>query len=147
MQSIILGIHILLAVTLVGLILIQKGKGADFAASFGGGSGASQTVFGSQGSGSFITKSTAIVATLFFVTSLTLAYFTTQGSNQSSVTDSVLSTEPAISVSDLPDVSVNTKTVSDLPDIPVEAPTANELAPANKPSDAPVEKTSTTTVD
>ena len=68
--------HIFLCVGLVGLILIQHGKGADAGAAFG--SGASATVFGSQGSGSFLTRTTAILATTFFITSLTLAYFSMQ---------------------------------------------------------------------
>ncbi len=64
--------HVLVSVTLIGLILLQQGKGAEAGASFG--SGASQTVFGSQGSGSFLFKLTAFFALIFFVTSLTLGY-------------------------------------------------------------------------
>lgn len=71
MESILLIVHVLLALAVVGLVLLQQGKGADAGASFGG--GASQTVFGSQGSGNFLTRSTAILATLFFVTSFALA--------------------------------------------------------------------------
>lgn len=73
MESIILVVHIIAAVTVIGLVLIQQGKGADAGASFGG--GASQTVFGSAGSGNFLTRSTAILATVFFVTSFTLAFY------------------------------------------------------------------------
>jgi len=69
-------ILVVLAVTLSVLILIQRGKGADIGAAFG--SGASNTVFGSQGSASFLTRMTAAVATLFFVTCLGLAYLTSQ---------------------------------------------------------------------
>lgn len=72
MQTILLLIHVLIAIAVVGLVLLQHGKGADAGAAFG--SGASQTVFGSQGSGSFLTRVTAILATVFFVTSLMLAY-------------------------------------------------------------------------
>ncbi|WP_010597370.1 preprotein translocase subunit SecG [Rickettsiella massiliensis] len=64
--------HVLVSVTLIGLILLQQGKGAEAGASFG--SGASQTVFGGQGSGSFLFKLTAFFALIFFVTSLTLGY-------------------------------------------------------------------------
>jgi preprotein translocase subunit SecG len=64
--------HVLISVTLIGLVLLQQGKGAEAGASFG--SGASQTVFGSQGSGSFLFKLTACFALIFFVTSLTLGY-------------------------------------------------------------------------
>ena len=73
MESIVITVHIVLAVVIVGLILIQQGKGAEAGASFGG--GASQTVFGSQGTTSFLTRSTAILVTAFFVTSLTLAMY------------------------------------------------------------------------
>jgi len=71
MEQIILIAHILFAVGIVGFVMLQQGKGADAGASFG--SGASQTVFGSQGSGNFLSRSTAILATAFFITSLGLA--------------------------------------------------------------------------
>ncbi|MBV1881125.1 MAG: preprotein translocase subunit SecG [Pseudomonadales bacterium] len=71
-QTILLVVQVLSAVALVGLILIQQGKGADMGASFG--SGASQTVFGSGGSGNFLTRTTAILATVFFLSSLGMAY-------------------------------------------------------------------------
>lgn len=87
MQTALLAAHVIITIALVGLILIQRGKGADIGAAFG--SGASQTVFGSQGSASFLTRTTAILATLFFCTSLTLAYFSTQSVESSSVTDLV----------------------------------------------------------
>lgn len=86
MQSIIVVIHLLVSVALIGLILIQRGKGADIGAAFG--SGASQTVFGSSGSASFLSRTTAILATVFFVTSLSLAYFHIQARQGGSVTES-----------------------------------------------------------
>ena len=64
MQTIILSIHIILAVSLIILILVQHGKGADAGAAFG--SGASSTVFGAQGSATFLTKITTIIALVFF---------------------------------------------------------------------------------
>ena len=74
MHTVVLTIHVLLAIAVIGLVLIQQGKGADAGAAFGGG-GASQTVFGSQGSGSFLTRMTAMLAIVFFVTSFSLAVF------------------------------------------------------------------------
>ena len=74
MSSIILSIHVIIAVLLIGLILVQHGKGADAGAAFG--SGASSTVFGSQGSASFLTRLTGGLAAAFFITSLVLAYNT-----------------------------------------------------------------------
>ncbi|MCG6659538.1 preprotein translocase subunit SecG [Halomonas campisalis] len=76
MHVAILLIHVVLAIALVVLILLQQGKGAEAGAAFGG--GASQTVFGSRGTGGFLSRTTAVLAAAFFATSLTLAYFATQ---------------------------------------------------------------------
>jgi len=76
METLILIAHVLLAVVLIALILLQQGKGAEAGAAFGG--GASQTMFGSQGSGSFLSRVTAIVATGIFLTSFTLAVYAKQ---------------------------------------------------------------------
>lgn len=72
MFEIILAIHIVIAFVLIVLVLLQQGKGADAGANFGGGS--SQSVFGSRGSANFLSRTTAVLATLFFITSLSLAY-------------------------------------------------------------------------
>lgn len=71
MFTAVLALHIIIAIAMIGLILIQHGKGADAGASFGAGSAG--TVFGAAGSANFLTRLTAILAALFFVTSLTLA--------------------------------------------------------------------------
>lgn len=71
LYQVIIVIHILLGVGIIGLVLMQQGKGADAGAAFG--SGASGSVFGAQGSASFLSRTTAIFATLFFITSLGLA--------------------------------------------------------------------------
>ena len=78
----VLIIHVLATVSLVVLVLLQQGKGADLGTAFG--SGASNTVFGSVGSASFLTKLTAGLAMVFFVTSLTLAYMANQQMSSSS---------------------------------------------------------------
>ena len=75
MFEILLVIYLLVSLGLVGLVLIQHGKGADMGASFG--SGSSQTVFGGSGSGNFLTRTTAILATVFFVLSLVLGNLST----------------------------------------------------------------------
>jgi len=72
MYALVLTIHIVLALVLIGLVLIQHGKGADIGVAFG--SGASNTVFGSQGSGGFLFKLTAVLAAGFFATALLLGY-------------------------------------------------------------------------
>lgn len=76
MFQIILAIHLVIAFVLIVLVLLQHGKGADAGANFGGGS--SQSVFGSGGANTFMLKVTSVVAVLFFVTSLSLAYLGAQ---------------------------------------------------------------------
>ena len=80
MQTIALVIHVFLALGVIGLVLIQHGKGADAGAAFGsgGGGGASGTVFGSRGSGSFLTRMTTLFALAFFATSILLFYLASQ---------------------------------------------------------------------
>ncbi|MDF2179418.1 preprotein translocase subunit SecG [Aliiglaciecola sp. CAU 1673] len=74
LYEVLMVIYLLVAMALIGLVLIQRGKGADMGASFG--AGASNTVFGSTGSGNFLTRSTAVLATLFFAISLVLGAMT-----------------------------------------------------------------------
>ena len=92
--QIILVIHVLLALGLVGLILIQHGKGADAGAAVG--SGAAGAVFGARGAHSFLYKLTAVLAVAFFVTSISLAYFASSETaaldpEQSIMTQSIMS--------------------------------------------------------
>lgn len=101
MQTAVLIVHLLLAIALIVLALLQHGKGADAGAAFG--SGASNTMFGARGSANFLSRSTAAVATLFFVTSLTLGYFFARPEKAQSVMDRVGA--PAVvapEVTDLP---------------------------------------------
>ncbi|WP_088331886.1 preprotein translocase subunit SecG [Lacimicrobium sp. SS2-24] len=74
LYEVLMVIYLLVALALIGLVLIQRGKGADMGASFG--AGASNTVFGSSGSGNFLSRSTAVLATLFFAISLILGAMT-----------------------------------------------------------------------
>src|ERR1700728_2153240 len=76
LRGFILSVHILLALMIIGLVLMQRGKGAEAGAVFG--SGASGTVFGARGTATLFSKLTAVFAALFFVTSLTLAYMGTR---------------------------------------------------------------------
>ncbi|MFV0576236.1 MAG: preprotein translocase subunit SecG [Vibrio sp.] len=75
MLTVLLVIYLLAALGVIGLVLIQQGKGADMGASFG--AGASNTVFGSSGSGNFLTRSTAVCATVFFIVCLVLGHMST----------------------------------------------------------------------
>ena len=72
LRGFILGVHVLLALMIIGLVLLQRGKGAEAGAGFG--SGASGTVFGARGTSTLFSKLTAVFAAMFFATSLTLAY-------------------------------------------------------------------------
>lgn len=74
MYEILLVVYLIVALSLIGMVLIQQGKGADMGSSFG--AGASATVFGSSGAGNFMTKTTTILATVFFVLSIVLGNLT-----------------------------------------------------------------------
>jgi len=78
MEQIILAVHLLIALAIIGLIMLQQGKGADMGASFG--AGGSQTLFGSDGGGNVLTKATAWLVVLFFATSFSLAFILNQRS-------------------------------------------------------------------
>lgn len=126
MEIVILVVHALLALGIIGLILLQQGKGADAGASFGG--GASQTVFGSSGSGNFMSRSTAMLATAFFVTSFALAVIAkdkAQGTTDAGVpAELVESSDAEIVESELPFIAeeaVNDAAATDAPviDTPV----------------------------
>ena len=124
MEQIILVVHVLIAIAIIGLVLLQQGKGAEAGASFG--AGASQTVFGSAGGGNFFTRATAVLATLFFVTSFGLAVFAKQQA-EVALTDGVPMVEDAaelpamiesssdIPESDVPALSETGTAESDIP--------------------------------
>ena len=76
METLIFVIHVLTALALCGLVLLQHGKGADVGAAFGG--GASGSIFGATGSANFLSRTTAILAVIFFLTSLGLTYFSSR---------------------------------------------------------------------
>lgn len=117
MEQIILVIHILLGIAIIGLVLVQRGKGAQAGAAFG--AGASGTVFGARGSASFLSRATAVAAALFFVTSLTYAYL---------VQEPAVITEPSVEVpEDIGDAPIGAAT--DIDNQLGDAPAA-EVAPA-----------------
>lgn len=109
MYEVLIGIFLIVSVVLVALIMLQQGKGADMGASFG--AGASATLFGSTGSGNFMTRLTAILATLFFILSLVLGNLSGHKANQGSEWDNLSQpahaeqtapAEPAKPASDIP---------------------------------------------
>lgn len=101
MYQLLLVIHVIIAIAIVGLVLIQQGKGAEIGAAFG--SGASNTVFGSQGSSSFLFKLTGGLALAFFATSLTLGYIV---STQYRASHEILPTQTAVQKKTVDDVPV-----------------------------------------
>ena len=105
MESFVLVVHVLVAVAMIGLILLQQGRGAEMGASFG--AGASQTVFGAAGAAGFLTKLTAALAAIFFATSLGLAVYARKKVDNYSV---------------YPEAPAATQKAGDLPTAPVEAP-------------------------
>lgn len=115
MYQLIIVIHVLIGLAIIGLIMIQQGKGADAGATFGG--GASGSVFGAQGSASFLTKTTATLAGLFFATSLGLTVY---NSHQVKAVD-IMSSVPSVNS---PAVGVETKQEASLPLIPEAVKTA-----------------------
>ena len=96
METLVWILHLLVAVAVIALVLLQHGKGADMGAAFGSGSAGS--LFGATGSANFLSRSTAVLATLFFLTSLGLAYFGLQQHKPSSVLERTavpVKTQPA----------------------------------------------------
>jgi preprotein translocase subunit SecG len=91
--SIVLSVHILAALGIIGLVLVQHGKGADMGAAFGSGSAGS--LFGSAGASNFLSRSTAVCATVFFITSMALTYFHAPKGSGAGVTGGLTSTAPA----------------------------------------------------
>ncbi len=136
LNNILLIVQIIVSVALIALILIQQGKGADAGAAFG--SGASATVFGARGSGSFLTRTTAILATIFFLNSLGLAYLSRHQSGPVSVVEqSATQNAPAVPAKPtVPTQPAGTTAPVQSANQPVSAPTAG-AADKSKQSDLP----------
>jgi preprotein translocase subunit SecG len=120
LYQVIIVIHILLGVGIIGLVLMQQGKGADAGAAFG--SGGSGSVFGAQGSASFLSRTTAIFATLFFITSLGLAIMSGYHGKRTDLMDEAPAAEAVKS------------------DVPLSQGTPGDAVPVAKLPEAPVIK-------
>ena len=124
LQTLAVVFHVLLAAAIVGLVLLQRGKGADAGAGFG--AGASGTVFGARGSASFLSRTTAVLATLFFLTSLGLSYLFSQQKAPTSVFDTLTQQEaPAAPAA---------QQSQPFPELPSSAPEQAGAAPAAEPA-------------
>ena len=134
MEKLVLVVHVLAALGIIGLILVQQGKGAAMGASFG--AGASQTLFGSEGSGNFFSRATAMIAVVFFATSFGLAVI---AKDKASVglpgfdLDSDVPAVQTVNETDVPSViqEAATETTSDVPAVPASE-TAEEIPQADK---------------
>jgi preprotein translocase subunit SecG len=122
-ESILLVVHVVVAAGICVLVLLQHGKGADMGAAFG--SGSSGSLFGAAGSANFLSRSTAVLATAFFVTSLALTYFGSTRSTPVGVEKSIMD-QQAPKAGDVPPV----------PAPPATAP-AQPAAPAGKAGEVP----------
>src|SRR5215212_11973475 len=100
--TVVLAVQMLTALGMIGLILIQHGKGADMGASFG--SGSSGSLFGASGSANFLSRSTAVLATVFFISSLVLTYVYAHKSSPKGVLESVLKSAPTAPADEKKDV-------------------------------------------
>lgn len=109
METLVWVVHVLTAVVLIGLVLVQHGKGADMGAAFGTGSAGS--LFGSSGSANFLSRSTAVAATVFFLTSLTLTYLSAHPVQQGGVMDKLNASESQ----SVPVAPVDTSKSKDIP--------------------------------
>jgi preprotein translocase subunit SecG len=137
MQSVVLVGHTLIAILIIVLVLLQRGKGADAGAAFG--AGASGTVFGARGSSNFFSRATAVLATVFFVSSLTLAYMSSQ---RSTAPESLIESAPPPETTLEPESDgtvepSDTGASPDAGDIP-ELPEVGDTDPVADDSDMPV---------
>jgi len=123
--TVVIVLHVLIALAIIGLVLLQHGKGADMGSGFGGGSSAS--LFGATGSANFLSRTTAVLATVFFLSSLGLAYFATNRPKAGAgILDAVKAEQPAA------EVPQSTATPKPAAEAPKPAP-----AEGTKPKDVP----------
>ena len=133
-QTLLLVLQIFVAITLIGFILIQHGKGADAGAAFG--SGASATVFGSRGSGNFMTRVTTVLAIVFLANSLLLGYLSTQ---RVKAPTSLLDSEPAFTLPQVDDKpAIDMPVQNDVSDIPQDIQDEASVDTSSAPMDVPV---------
>jgi preprotein translocase subunit SecG len=126
--TLVIVLHVLIALAIIGLVLLQHGKGADMGSGFGG--GASSSLFGATGSANFLSRATAVLATLFFITSLGLAYLAThKPKSGGGVLDAVKTPQSAPAKDEKAAEKVTTdKPAAELPKQPAEG---------SKPKDVP----------
>lgn len=136
MHTILTVTQVFLSIGLIGLVLIQHGRGADAGAAFG--SGASATVFGARGSGSFLSRATGIIATLFFLTSMAMAYYAAQGGKPKGLMDGVTGLPVKVETPAAAKVTVPPPVADQAPAAPSGVPMVPGVAVKAAGSDVPV---------
>ena len=132
LQSMVLVLHVLAAIAVCGFVLLQHGKGADMGAAFGGGS--SGSLFGAAGSANFLSRSTAVLATVFFLTSVALTWFgSQQGAPQGVMEKGVMERTLPSKPSDVPAPATSTTTA------PAPVPSTGTAGAAGSTGNAPSE--------
>jgi preprotein translocase subunit SecG len=131
LESALLVVHLIVAISLCGLVLLQHGKGADMGAAFG--SGSSGSLFGASGSANFLSRTTAALAAVFFLSSLGLTYLGTTHSKPRDAQQGIMGDVPATKSVDVP------KEVPGTPAAPAPAPATSSVpaAPASKGGEVP----------
>ena len=119
---IVIGLHVLVALVIIGLVLLQHGKGADMGSGFGGGS--SGSLFGATGSANFLSRATAVLATVFFLTSLGLAYLATNKPKSGGGVLDAVKTRPAEKA---PEKSAPAKPAAEAPKTPARGSKAKDV--------------------
>jgi preprotein translocase subunit SecG len=132
MQTILTIVQVFLSLGLIGLVLIQHGRGADAGAAFG--SGASATVFGARGSGSFLSRITGILAALFFLTSMALAYYAAKGGKPAGLMDGLDQTPVPVQTREQVPAKPVPAPVSEVPSVPGQAGGASQPASSDVPA-------------
>ena len=134
LESILLVIHLLVAVAVCGLVLLQHGKGADMGAAFG--SGSSGSLFGASGSANFLSRSTAVLAAVFFVSSLGLTYLGSTHAPKDVMQQGVMGDAPAPKAGDVPVAPAVPKDAAPAPAPAAPAAPAGSAAPSSTGSKA-----------
>ena len=120
--NVVIALHVLIALGIIGLVLLQHGKGADMGSGFGGGS--SGSLFGATGSANFLSRATAVLATVFFLTSLGLAYLATNKPKSGGGVLDAVKSQPAEKA---PEKAAPGKPATEVPKAPAEGSKAKDV--------------------
>ncbi len=123
--TVVIAAHVLVALAIIGLVLLQHGKGADMGSGFGGGS--SGSLFGATGSANFLSRATAVLATVFFLTSLGLTYLATNKPKVGGGVLDAVKSLPALPAENAEQKSASDKPAAEVPKAPAEGSKAKDV--------------------